>query len=222
MKDQKRKGKTMKKRKLKYAAVLTVLIVLLCVASLSGCGLSEEESADYEEALQMALEKYGGQDWVMTGACRSWGMETPNKHDKYYFYIDKDKYYDYKEYWLEDVPAEKFREGFNKNLWETGDYVQHCINIKMRNNTENSEYMGIKLEKDRDYYVVTVYEKALYFVYIYDFKDPDNYFRDCGFKLDEDSSTATIIYHKDKNGWVAEEADPEKAIQKNSDLIFGN
>ncbi len=219
-----RKGKVIiiKRAKKVMAAILAAAAALTGILSLSACGMDEEHTNDYEEVLQMALEEYGGQDWVMTGACRSWGMETPNNHDKYYFYIDNDKYYDYKEYWLEDVPKEKFREGFNKNLWETGDYVQHCINIEMRNNPENGEYMGIKLEKDRDYYVVSVYDKALYFAYLYDYKDADNYFRDCGFKVDEESCTAKVIYHKTENGWTSEKADLQKAITKNSDLIFSD
>lgn len=202
------------------AAILAAVAALTGIFSLSACGMDKEHSQAYEEVLQLTLDKEGEEDWKPTGQCVSWGMETPNYYDKYYFYIDKDKYYDYKEYWLEDVPREKYREGFNESLWETGDYAQHCINIKMRNYTQDSEYMGIKLKKDTEYYIVSVYDKALYYVYINGFEDENNFIRNSGFRVDKDSCIATIIYHKNGKDWVAEEADPKKIITKNSDSIF--
>ena len=194
----------MKKRKLKYAAALTVLIVLLCVASLSGCGLSEEESADYEEVLALALEEFGEKNWVHTGQSRSWGSETPNYHDQYNFYIDEELYDEYKHYWLEDVPENKYKEGLNQDLWQSGDYAQHCINIYKLNYSNDIDYSGVTVKKETDYYRVSVYDKALYYKYIYGFKDSQNFFTESDFRVDDDSLIAEMLYHKEGKDWVME------------------
>lgn len=197
--------KIIKKVKRIFAALLAVTAALTGVLTLSACGMDEEDRQAYQEVLALALKEHGEDDWVSTGECCSWGMETPNYYDQYNFYIDEADYNDYKDYWLEDVPKEKYREGLNEDLWYTGDLVQHCINIYKLNYSENEDYMGVKLKKNTNYYLVSVYDRAVYYEYIHRYEDADNFFRSSNFNIDEYSCTAKVFYHKEKDRWIAEE-----------------
>lgn len=196
-----------KKAKL-FLTVILILAALGGVLSMSGCGMDEEHAEAYEEVSRLAVKEYGGEDWVPTGVCRSWGMETPNYYDKYYFYIDKDLYNNYKDYWLEDVPEEDFYESYNESLLNTGDYVQHCINIYLISCEEDEDYRGVQLKKNTEYYLTTVYENALYYQYISRFQDKDNFFSNANFRVDENSVKAEILYHKEGKRWIGEEIAP--------------
>lgn len=191
----------------KCMIIFAILTALLCTLTLSACGMSETDQDLYREVLALALEEAGEDDWVFTGQCSGWSMEISNPYDEYNFYINKAQYNTYKNYWLEDVPKEEYYANLNFGLGTYGDYAQHCINIYQLNYIEDTTYKGVPLEKNKNYYLVTVYDRAVYYRYVSSYSDSSGYMVFPSFNVDEDSISMQMLYHKDRKKWVMHKLD---------------
>lgn len=189
-----------------------MLAVSVCLFGLSACRMDEEDAAHYEQVLALALDEVGEENWKFTGQCCGWSGEAVNEYDQYNFYIDEENYNDYRRYWLEDVPEEEYRDGLNADLWETGDRVQHCINIYQLRYESDVDYMGVALKKDTDYYLVSVYEHTVFFRHVYAFGESETYGVSCGFSLG-DESPRRMLYHQEGSRWIMENTKAEGANQ---------
>lgn len=56
-----------------------------------------------------------------------------------------------------------------------GDYEFKAFSIKAKDYTTDTNYKNITIKKDTKYYFVDIYDQALYYKYIFDFKDYNNY-----------------------------------------------
>ncbi len=126
---------------------------------------------------------------------------------KYYFYIDKNKYNSYKNYWLEDVDKSLLTEAFNKELRHYGDYEFKALSIKAKEYTTDTNYKNITIKKDTKCYFVDIYNQALYYNYIFDFKDYNNYGIGEEFDIKNNSLIYEYIIYKDAGQWIIEKVE---------------
>ena len=189
----------------KRISILFVLVFTGVAVCLSACGMSEKDRQTYQEVLELALTEVDSENWQFTGQSYSWGMETANKKDQYNFYIDRELYDTYKHYWLEDVPREEYRESLNAYLGETGTPVQHCINIRKMNYENDSDYRGVQLKKNTDYYLARCYDRSVYYRCITGERKENEYTISDEFSLDHTSLSKKILDHKTDEMWCKEE-----------------
>lgn len=90
----------------------------------------------------------------------------------YYYFIDNAKYDLYKHYWLEDIDNTTYYDGLNENLGQLGDYAFYVVNVTEISSTTDHDYGNVHLKKDKDYYLVEVYDKAIYYLYVEDLAEP--------------------------------------------------
>lgn len=133
-----------------------------------------------------------------------WGMESIDRSDKYYFYIDNGNYEKYKHYLLEDVDKTKYREGYNRDLWEFGDYIFHAININDLSYISDIDYGNVHMSKNKTYYLVQIYDNAIYYEYISNYKDENNYSTGSNFKLNYDSLSNEYIFYLENGQLIME------------------
>lgn len=77
----------------------------------------------------------------------SWGYETPNYSNIYYFYIHKDNYERYKNYWLEGMEESEIKEDTNKYISDFGDHVFYAVNITNLIYINDIDYGNVHLKK---------------------------------------------------------------------------
>lgn len=135
----------------------------------------------------------------------AWSGEWPDKTDKYYFYIDSNNYDKYKSYWLEDVNKKNYSEGYNRNLWETGDYVFTAINVTDLKYSDDEKYGNVQLKANKQYYLVQIYDEAIYFKYVWNYKEDGSYIIDSNFKYKNNSLLKEYIFSQDGDSWIVEE-----------------
>ena len=123
---------------------------------------------------------------------------------KYYFYIEKNKYNSYKSYLLEDIDKSLLKEGFNKELEQNGDYEFKAVRIYAKEYNSDTTYKNIKLKKETKYYFVEVYDKALFYNYVYSFKDYNNYGIGTNFDINDDSLLYEYVFFKNNGKWIIE------------------
>lgn len=129
------------------------------IFSTAGNAIQENQKVDdtYFSILpELSKSNFIPEDWTYIDYAYEWGMETPDRTNRNYFYINKDNYNSYKHYWLEDVDKSKLKEDYNDDLYNTGDYVFHAINIDDLTPDSDSTYRNIKIYKGKTYYVVTI------------------------------------------------------------------
>lgn len=126
---------------------------------------------------------------------------------KYYFYIDKNKYNSYKTYWLEGVDKNILKEGFNKELKHLGNYEFKAFSIKAKYYATDTNYKNITIKKDTRYYFVDIYDQALYYNYIFDFKDYNNYGIGEEFDIKNNSLIYEYIIYKEAGQWIIEKVE---------------
>lgn len=192
-----------RKAKRKTAAALGLLV--LCLFLFSACGMDPEHKKAYDELQGQLLEEVGEENWKQTGEVCGWGMETPNEYNRYYFYIDEEKYPMYKHYWLEDIPPKSYKEGMNSGLDTAGDKVQYCINVKMLRYKEDIDYGGVAVKKDTDYFLVKVYDRAIYYVTVGRGISEDSHMIESVFDIDESSLRRKMLCHKERGKWIMED-----------------
>lgn len=172
---------------------------------------SYEEKEEYKEDLYDSIPKelinrnLISNNLKYVASDYEWGMESADKTDKYYFYIANEQYNNYKSYWLEDVNKSQYREGYNRNLWETGDYVFYAINVSDLKYSSDIQYGNINLKANKQYYLVQIYDEAIYFKYIWNYKEDGSYLVDSKFKYKDDSLLKEYIFSQDSSKWLIEE-----------------
>lgn len=136
-----------------------------------------------------------------------WTYEHVDKTDKYYVYIDSENYDKYKKYWLEGVDQSQYSDDYNAGLYAYGDYVFKAININDLSYELGTDYGNVHLEANKTYYLVKIYDEAIYYKYIsavdvngiirYDISNSLNY--------KEDSLSKKYIFYKENNEWQIKE-----------------
>ncbi len=184
-------------------SIFAIILALLCTVTFSACGLTEKEKKEYAEVLDLAFEEVNPGNWMATGQTSGWGLETPNYHDQYYFYIDEDDYENHKIDWLEDFPKEKYYDGLNKGMGQYSDYMQHCINISPLQYDANIDYGGVSLKKNKLYYLVCVYDKAIYYKTVTKSSN-GNFWISPSSNIDYESLSKRMIFYKKYGSWVME------------------
>ena len=196
--------------------VLVVLVVLGIafykffdkIFSTAGNAIQESQKVDdtYSSILpELSKNNFIPEDWTYIDYAYEWGMETPDRTNRNYFYINKDNYNSYKHYWLEDLDKSKLSEDYNEDLYDNGEYVFHAVNINDLTSDSDSTYKNINIYKDTTYYVVTIYQKALFYKDIIRFSSVDKYSTDNYFKIDRSSKSAELLFHQEDGKWVYEE-----------------
>lgn len=154
---------------------------------------------------ELVNKKMVSSNWKYVDSSYGWSGEWTNKEDKYYFYIDEENYNLYKNYWLEDVEESDYYSGLNKDLFKYGNRVFHLINISSLVYNSDIEYGNVHMHKDKTYYLVQIYDKAIYYKYISSYKDINNYILLSNFDYDRDSLLKEYIFYQDNNNWIIEE-----------------
>lgn len=154
---------------------------------------------------ELNKQKIVKNDWKYIDNSCGMNLETQDCSTKYYFYIEKDKYNSYKNYWLEDVDKKTFYNKYNYYLYEDGDYAFKLIKISKISYNINYNYKGINLDKDKDYYSIKLYDKALYYKYINTYKDENNYETISKYDYDADSITKEYISYIDNGKIIIKE-----------------
>lgn len=138
-----------------------------------------------------------------------WEMEWADKTNKYYFYIDSNNYDKYKSYWLEGIDKSQYRDKYNEGLATYGDYVYvfTAININDLSYKSDVEYSNVHLTANKTYYLVQIYDEAIYYKYIstVDVNDETKYYVYSASNYKEDSISKEYIFHQEKKKWIIEE-----------------
>lgn len=136
-----------------------------------------------------------------------WGMEWTDKTNKYYFYIDSNNYDKYKSYWLEGIDKSQYRDKYNEGLATYGDYVFKAINVNDLSYTSDVEYGNVHLKANETYYLVQIYDEAIYYNYVsaLDVNNETKYYVYSASNCKEDSISKEYIFHQENNKWEIEE-----------------
>lgn len=143
-------------------------------------------------------------NWIYVSDGYGWGMESLNRSDKYYFYINNENYEKYKYYWLEDVDKSEYREGYNEDLLEFGDYIFHAINISDLSYNSDIDYGNVHMSKNKTYYLVQFYNNAIYYKYISDYKNENYYGIVSDFELNYGSLSNEYIFYQENGQFIVE------------------
>ena len=105
------------------------------------------------------------------------------------------------------VFLKKFNINPNKFVYQLEDdsLDLNAINIDDLTPNSDSAYRNIKIYKDKTYYVVTIYKKALFYKDIIRFSSVDKYSTDNHFKIDRNSKSTELLFHQEDGKWVYEE-----------------
>lgn len=210
---------------LKIVIVTIIIIIVLLIGlfagiiGMIGLGINNISNKvnNYKEAEIIRKETYDSipkelinkkmisSNWKYIDSAYGWSGEWTNKKDKYYFYIDEEKYNLYKNYWLEDVEKSEYSSGLNKNLGEYGNRVFHLINLRSLSYNSDIDYGNVHMYKDKTYYLVQIYDKSIYYKYVSYYKDINNYAISSDFNYDRDSLLKEYIFYQDNNEWIIEE-----------------
>lgn len=134
-----------------------------------------------------------------------WGMESVDKTNKYYFYIPSEQYDKYKHYWLEGVEESEYMNGYNSKLFETGDYVFYAINVSDLKYTHDIEYGNVRLKANKQYYMVQIYDEAIFYNYIRKYEEDSSYDIFSNFQCKNDSISKEYFFSQNGNNWEIEE-----------------
>ena len=92
-----------------------------------------------------------------------------------------------------------------KDLFCTTPYIFLSENNYITYIIINLVKENIKIYKDKTYYVVTIYKKALFYKDIIRFSSVDKYSTDNYFKIDRNSKSTELLFHQEDGKWVYEE-----------------
>ena len=138
------------------------------------------------------------------GLAYSWGAETPDKTNPNYFFLPDSLHDDYCAYWLEGVDPSALYEGYNQDLWETGDPVFYAIHISKTTFPSDTDVEGIPLKAGKDYYFVDIYDKAIYYRYVSRYQDAEHYTVLSEFRCFEYGAVKSWLYYQEDGEWVKE------------------
>ena len=192
---------------LSFASIALMIVILLAggILGITGCASHEvnqsnEEREQLHETYDAILNELSEQgyihsDWrfVGTASDSTWGADKRNRN---YFYIDADKYKDYSFYWSGEYEK--------SDLYETGDQVFYMVSMTILNYSDDVDYGNVHLKGRQTYYLVDIYDKALYFVQRTDY-DNGSSSRQPHFTYDADSLSHRFVFYKDDKGLKMEE-----------------
>ncbi|MBD5102836.1 MAG: hypothetical protein HDT27_09150 [Subdoligranulum sp.] len=138
------------------------------------------------------------------GLVYTWGMETPDKTKPNYFFLPDSLFDDYCKYWLEGIDPSVLYEGYNQDLWETGDPVFYAIHISKTTFPSDTDVEGIPLKAGVDYYFADIYDKAIYYQYVSRYQDAQHYTALPEFRCFEYGAVKSWLYHQEDGEWVKE------------------
>ena len=185
--------------------VITLAILASGILGITGCVSHEvnqfnEEREQFHETQEAILDELSEQgyihsDWKFVGAASdsTWGAD---KSARSYFYIDADNYKDYSFYWSGEYEK--------SDLYETGDQVFYMVSMLELKNSDGVDYGNVHLKGRQTYYVVDMYDKALYFVQRTDY-DNGSYSKQPRFTYDADSLSHRFVFYKDDKELKMEE-----------------
>ena len=174
----------------KIALFIAIIVILL---SVTGCKKEEERKKMHEDILKkLSAEKIIEDDWVYVGDQCTWGYESSDCSHQYYFYIDQEKYEQYKNYWLEDVEISK---DLNADLSENGEDVFYGIYISETTDQSTNQTQ----------YHITVYDRSLYYKYVIDYKEDKGYAISSNYKCEKENISRKFVMYLENNEWVIEE-----------------
>ena len=138
------------------------------------------------------------------GLVYTWGMETPDKTKPNYFFLPDSLFDDYCKYWLEGIDPSVLYEGYNQDLWETGDPVFYAVHISKTTFPSDTDVEGIPLKAGKDYYFVDIYDKAIYYRCVSGYQDAEHYTVLSEFRCFEYGAVKSWLYYQENGEWVKE------------------
>ena len=196
--------------------IITIFIsCLLLLTGLNGCGIGEsEEQITTRESIMACINENNliPEEWVEITAAHPWGTESTNSSAFEYFYIDADDYDTYESEWdFDDIDESELVEGYNSEkydyyMYEVDEPVFHSLAVTPLCYKEDVEYGNLLLEKDVTYYLVGIYERAVYCEYVSSVSQVSGA-TSFNYWADYDSKTAIGKYmiHQEQDDWICEE-----------------
>ena len=168
-----------------------------------------QQAADRDALDQSIADDAAASEPLFAGASQvglvyTWGMETPDKTKPNYFFLPDALRDNYSKYWLEGVDPSALYEGYNQDLWETGDPVFYAIHISKTTFSSDTDVDGIPLKADKDYYFVDIYDKAIYYQYVSRYQDAQQYTVSSEFRCFEYGAVKSWLYYQEDGEWVKE------------------
>lgn len=156
---------------------------------------------------ELLVEKILSEDYIFVGKKSPWGYKSTDVSRKYYFYINEEKYDEYKHYWLEDIDESDYRDDYNSGLSSYGDYVFKAVLVSDLCYEDDTYYGNVFLEANKTYYLVNIYDEAIYYKYIRESGSKENlkYSDYVGFNVKEESLSAKYIFQKNNDHWSIQE-----------------
>ena len=110
-------------------------------------------------------------------------------------------------YWLEGIDESQYRDKYNEKLPNYGDYVFKLININDLTYISDIEYGNVHLKANKTYYLVQIYDEAIYYKYITakDNGNEINYHVYSDFYYKKDSISKEYIFSQNNGGWEIKE-----------------
>ena len=142
-------------------------------------------------------------DLMYVGSAYGWVFLSTNESDKYYFYIDDYNYDVYKHYWLEGIDKEDYTDNYNRDLIDYGSYIFKAINVSDLIYTDDVEYRNVHLTANKKYYLVQIYDEAIYYRWLS--KAGEGYIVFSKFNCKNDSLSKEYIFYEENNKWEVEE-----------------
>lgn len=195
---------------MKNKIFLIVLIGILCLG-LTGCSNDDKQRDKIYDNIINELSKNNliSNDWKYVASDYSPDLLGDDRSNKYYFYIDKTLYDTYKYYWLEDVDKSVYYDGYNSELDENGDHILKSVHIQELEYEEDCDNCYLtkiitseNLDKDKSYYSVSIYDKAIYAKWVIKYENKKDYTIYDWFKVDRDSLTKRYIFYQENGKWI--------------------
>ncbi len=191
------------------AIVLVIIVVFLAVCFVDMVNDVKEKIDKKQEITEiydsipeeLFSKNILSDDFVYVDYDYGWTYESADTSWKYYFYIHSDDYEEYKHYWIESVSGSLNN---NKSLSTRGDYVFKSVMVTDLCYSSDTNYGGVNLSANETYYLVTVYDEAIFYKYYIHYSE-DKKYKTKAFNVNEESISDKYIFHQENGEWVIEE-----------------
>ena len=202
-----------------FAVVMLAIIVFITVCLVDMVKDVKDNIDNRAKEKQLITETYDSipeemfdrgilsDDLRYVGYDYAWGYKSSDISRKYYFYIDSENYDKYKHYWLEGVSNSQYQDGFNSRLGSSGNYVFSAVYVSDLSYTQDTEYCGVDLQANKMYYLVCIYDEAIYYKYVRKYGSDDNvrYQNYTGHNINNESLSQKYIFYQENDEWVVQE-----------------
>ena len=108
---------------------------------------------------------------------------------------------------MEGVDKTQYRDKYNSGLKTYGDYVFKAVYINDLFYKSDVEYGNVHLKADKTYYLVQIYDEAIYYKYVsaVDVNDEIKYYTYSASNCKEDSISKEFIFSQNNGKWELEE-----------------